>query len=167
MASQLQRIKELISAYEDFLETHPEDDSVDGFLDWSKGAVATDQEAFVQVGEYLDHVRNQNRQLLTLKRALKPFVQASPFSGLDDYYLLLEVQEKPGLLKKDLIASVGLEYSTGVEVVARLKKRALLRESFAPGDKRSRLVELTAKGASAVTDFTKSYEEIASSIFLQ
>ncbi len=164
MASQLQRIKELITAYEEFLEGQPEEDSIAAFLNQSGG-----KEVDVNMGSLgrdnaMDYLRSQNRQSLRVKRALKPLVQVSPFSSLDDYYLLLEIQENPSMLKKELIGLVGLEYSTGVEVILRLKKRSIVKESLAPGDKRARIVQLTAKGSSAVLAFTAEFEKIASDL---
>ncbi len=160
MSSQIQQIKKLITAYEEFLETNPANDSVEGFKEvLSSNSPNSSNEFGGQIREV--SYREQNRALLAIKGSLKPVIQGSQLSSLDDYYLLLDVQENPRLLKKQLINGLGLEYSTGVEMVARLKKRGILKESFAPGDKRSRLVELSPKGIIAVNDFTKQYNEIS------
>ncbi len=164
MASPLQRVKELIQAYEEFAATNPEDNSVESFVSWAKCSDDTNQQSNTIDVDPLVYLRDHNRLLLTVKRAVRPLVQASPFSGLDDYYLLLEVKETPGILKKELINRAGLEYSTGVEILARLKKRALIKEAFAPGDKRSRLVQLTAKGELAVDDFARQYNTEAQAV---
>lgn len=160
MSSQIQRVTELITAYESYLESQPTDQSVEGFIRWyAEKLDLVEKQAEAETTDKPKDFIEKYRSVLLLKHQTRPQIQASSLSGLDDYILMQDMQAHPNLVKKDLIALSGIEYSTAIEILVRLKKRGLIKELIAPHDKRSRLVALSAKGARVLAEFEEAFNQ--------
>ncbi len=80
--------------------------------------------------------------------AVAIFLQESGSAGVTpvQYAVLQSVANQPGIDQRSLARAAGLDTSTIAGVVDRLEDRALLQRSTPPGDRRVRLLHLTAEG---------------------
>lgn len=62
------------------------------------------------------------------------------------YSLMTVLAERPGLEQLDLATEIGVDRTTIGDVLVRMEKRALLRRTVSPNDRRAKLVRLTNKG---------------------
>jgi DNA-binding MarR family transcriptional regulator len=63
------------------------------------------------------------------------------------YSLMTVLAERPGLEQLDLANEIGVDRSTIGDVLIRMERRGLVRRRVSAGDRRAKLVQLTAKGA--------------------
>jgi DNA-binding MarR family transcriptional regulator len=63
------------------------------------------------------------------------------------YSLMTVLAERPDLEQLDLANEIGVDRTTIGDVLFRMQKRGLVRRRVSAGDRRAKLVQLTAKGA--------------------
>lgn len=69
-------------------------------------------------------------------------------SSIDDFLMLNTIFHKPGIAKKVLYEECVTEISTGSQIIKRLVRQGLIKETISPNDKRVTLLALTNKGTS-------------------
>lgn len=79
---------------------------------------------------------------LYAKKALEP----SPLNTLDEYGFLATLIPQPSLTKSELIQQNLMEFTSGIEIIKRLRRNGFLEEFPDPNDGRSRRVKLTEEG---------------------
>ncbi len=82
-------------------------------------------------------------------------IDLASFGLLNSVFLKKETQ------KSEAINSIFMEFSTGNDILARLKKKGLIEERNDPNDKRAKLVKLSAKGQKAVLSYRRELARIA------
>ncbi|MEO1021691.1 MAG: MarR family winged helix-turn-helix transcriptional regulator [Bacteroidota bacterium] len=70
-----------------------------------------------------------------------------PLVSIADFSILKTVEELKNPTKKDILARVIIEPSTGIESIKRLTKRGIFKEYNDQEDRRLKRVQLTAKGS--------------------
>lgn len=70
---------------------------------------------------------------------------------IEEYGILQTIKREKNPRKTEVIYANLFELSTGTDMLNRIKKRGLIKEYNDPGDKRSKRLELTAKGEKAAT----------------
>ncbi|MBC9932103.1 MarR family winged helix-turn-helix transcriptional regulator [Chitinophaga qingshengii] len=70
-----------------------------------------------------------------------------PDIELEWFYLLNIIKCKKEARKTDIINLGLLELSTGIDILNRMKKKALITEKNDPADKRAKLISITEKGS--------------------
>jgi DNA-binding MarR family transcriptional regulator len=80
--------------------------------------------------------------------AVAIFLQETEAHGLTpvQYAALSRVGLTPGVDQRTLAGSIGLDTSTTAGVIDRLEARGLMQRQASPGDRRVRLLTLTAEG---------------------
>ncbi|MCI4669304.1 MAG: winged helix DNA-binding protein [Bacteroidia bacterium] len=89
--------------------------------------------------------------LLTLlfraaKHYMKKALDDSPLSTMDEFGFLATLSEGDSMTKSELIHNNLLEFTSGIEIIKRLKNNGLIDESPDPMDKRSKRVKISEKG---------------------
>ncbi|NLR66454.1 MarR family transcriptional regulator [Chitinophaga varians] len=69
-----------------------------------------------------------------------------PDIELEWFYLLNIIKYKKEARKTDIISLCMMEQSTGIDILNRMKKKALITEKSDPADKRAKLINITEKG---------------------
>ncbi|QJB33024.1 MarR family transcriptional regulator [Chitinophaga oryzae] len=69
-----------------------------------------------------------------------------PDIELEWFYLLNIIKYKKEARKTDIISLCMMEQSTGIDILNRMKKKALITEKNDPADKRAKLISITDKG---------------------
>ncbi len=69
--------------------------------------------------------------------------------SLDDFGVLISLHPNGRLTKTETLKRCRLEKSSGNEVLKRLLRQQLIQETAHPADRRSKVIELTAKGSEA------------------
>jgi DNA-binding MarR family transcriptional regulator len=82
-------------------------------------------------------------------------IDLASFGLLNSVFLKKETQ------KSEAINNIFMEFSTGNDILARLKKKGLIEERSDPNDKRAKLVKLTSKGQKAVLSYRHDLAKIA------
>jgi len=77
------------------------------------------------------------------------------FGLLNSVYIKKETQ------KSEAINRIFMEFSSGNDMLARLKKKGLIKERNDPNDKRAKLVKLTSKGQKAILSYRHDLARIA------
>jgi DNA-binding MarR family transcriptional regulator len=70
---------------------------------------------------------------------------------IEEFGILLTIQQEKNPKKTEVIYANLFELSSGTDMLARLKKRELIKEYDDEEDKRSKRIELTTKGEKAIT----------------
>ncbi|NML42075.1 MarR family transcriptional regulator [Chitinophaga sp. G-6-1-13] len=76
----------------------------------------------------------------------KMMMKEWPDIELEWFYLLNVIKYKKEARKTDIISLCMMEQSTGIDILNRMKKRALITEKNDPADKRAKLISITEKG---------------------
>jgi len=84
------------------------------------------------------------------KHYIKKAFKNTDIKTIDEFGFLASLLRQKNLLKKDLINQHLLETSSGSEILKRLRSKELIEESTFYGDKRAKLVSLTAKGVETI-----------------
>jgi DNA-binding MarR family transcriptional regulator len=77
-------------------------------------------------------------------------LKGSELNQIEEYGILQTIKLENNPRKTDLIYANLLELSSGTDMLTRLKNRGLIKESEDKEDKRSKRIELTAKGEKAI-----------------
>jgi len=110
-----------------------------------KGAAVGSEEALYACQFDLSRVINRLSKLwmhFTLN-AMKPM----GLTSFDEFIFLMTVERIPSIRKKDLIYMHYIEISSGILIIDRLIKKALLEETMDELDKRSKKLTITQKGS--------------------
>ena len=141
----------LIERWEKFSEENPQND-IYAFAHWllaaKQGQLKETQSrpsepaagSAVQVAVLITSLRNY------LGMYVKPYVKELGFTKEHEYNFLYQVSKMHKPNKNDLSKENMVEFSTGREIIRRLKAKGLISEKTDPGDKRSAQLSLTAKG---------------------
>jgi DNA-binding MarR family transcriptional regulator len=71
---------------------------------------------------------------------------------IEEFGLLVTIKQEKNPRKTELIYANLFELSSGTDMLARMKKRGLIKEHDDKEDKRSKRIELTAKGEKAIKE---------------
>ncbi|MBN2639692.1 MAG: winged helix-turn-helix transcriptional regulator [Bacteroidales bacterium] len=92
-------------------------------------------------------------------RYLKQVFKDSHFKSIDEFGFLATLLKEGPLTKTELINKHLMEITTGVEIIKRLVKKGLIKESDDVTDKRSKIVILTNEGRKELfSAFNRMYE---------
>lgn len=91
----------------------------------------------------------------------KKALDKSPLNSLDEYGFLATLTAMPSLTKSELIQQNLLEFTSGIEIIKRLRKHGLIEEFPDPNDGRSRRVKLTEAGKAMFWDLKGEMELMA------
>ncbi len=97
---------------------------------------------------------------------LKTVLADSLFSTDMDFAFTAILQQYGPLSKMELIRKMVYEKSSGMEIIKRLIKNQLVRQTDNPSDKRSKLLELTDKGKNAIFEAYESASPAAKTVSL-
>lgn len=96
-----------------------------------------------------------------LRAALKSLDMKVP----EGFPFLASLYHYGEMRKTDLISFVLVEFSTGSEIMSRLKKQGLITEMQLETDKRAKIVAISEKGRSTIIPCLKKAAEIRSYLF--
>lgn len=96
-----------------------------------------------------------------LRAALKTLDMKVP----EGFPFLASLYHYGKMRKTDLIGFVLVEFSTGSEIMSRLKKQGLITEMHDEADKRARIVAISEKGRSVIAPCLKKVAGIRSYLF--
>ncbi|HWB91930.1 MAG TPA: winged helix DNA-binding protein [Puia sp.] len=136
-------LTELITAWEEYTATHPDNISVKAFCDnfLFKPTIADEEETSFSLARIIARLAAIQRACFQL--ALRDLPGIEP----EWYYFLNTIKELYEVRKTDVISiNLFLEPSTGIDILNRMIKAGLLKEDQDPEDRRARLLRLTAKG---------------------
>jgi DNA-binding MarR family transcriptional regulator len=78
--------------------------------------------------------------------------QISELKQVEDFYFLNSITQLKEVRKTDVINMMLFEMSSGMDIINRLRDKGLLQEKISSTDKRSKLLEPTAKGESVLQE---------------
>lgn len=93
------------------------------------------------------------------KHVLKKSLENHPDLFNEDFTYLLRLRDYSSLTKMQLIEKNAHEKQSGIEIIKRLVRNGLLKESPDKKDKRSTRISLTAKGKKVFQDCVKDLDE--------
>jgi len=147
----MNKTAEIVKCWAAFEEEHPEA----GIHDFFRYELIREREE-EKSGKFLGGVMPpQPDQVLAkvMDRIIKihsvyasDLLKSIDIGGMDEFLYLNNVQHLEKPRKIDVIHTNFNELSSGLLILERLKKKGLLTESADPGDKRSKLITLTAEG---------------------
>jgi DNA-binding MarR family transcriptional regulator len=82
----------------------------------------------------------------------KKFFDGLEINTLLEFAFLYSTSKKPGMKKSELINLHVVEYTTGIDMINRLKKQGLLTEIPDLEDKRSKKIEITREGKKTIME---------------
>lgn len=156
MKSKYQLAKKLIHELEEYeLEVGENEGNMESFSNWlSKRHGNHQRESWPEslgkpVGEY--DPSSVLSILLTLlfrsaKHYMKKVLEDSPLSTIDEFAFLATLINGDSLTKSELINNNLLEFTSGIEIIKRLKKNGFIEEFPDPEDKRSKRVQISNVG---------------------
>jgi DNA-binding MarR family transcriptional regulator len=74
-------------------------------------------------------------------------LRGTDLNQIEEFGILLTIQQEKNPKKTEIIYANLFELSSGTDMLNRMKKRGLIKEYMDKEDKRSKRIELTAKGA--------------------
>src|SRR6185312_5375387 len=77
-------------------------------------------------------------------------LKGTGINQIEEFGLLLSIQQQENLRKSDIIYSNLFELSSGTDMLNRLNKKGYITEQIDPDDKRSKTMKLTPEGESVV-----------------
>jgi DNA-binding MarR family transcriptional regulator len=95
------------------------------------------------------------------KHYVKKAFEGTSLKTLDEFGFLATLLRKESLLKNELIRTHLLEISSGSEVIKRLVKNGLIKESTDKNDKRAKRVSLTPKGVKEIMNAFGSMHKVS------
>lgn len=155
----LQGLLPYIEDYENNSET--QQPSVDGFAEWLNIQLA--EEIELKHGEmdkdfskqqYFSPDESAEIEISTLishlykftKHYSKKILDSTVLSTLEDFGFMATLMQGRGMSRTELIGKHVIEFTSGTEVIKRLKKHELIEESRDTRDKRCKILSITDKG---------------------
>lgn len=144
-------VVELITEWDKYERKHPGASIADfcshymmenGFLAQTEKQVAntTDQNIDHQISSQIAQLHAIH--IVYAKTALKEI----PEIELEWFYLMKTIAEQKEIRKSEVVSTLFMEPSTGIDILNRIKKAGLITERIDPSDKRAKLVKLSSKG---------------------
>lgn len=88
-------------------------------------------------------------------------LKGTALNQIEEFGILQTIKKEKNPKKTEVIYANLFELSSGTDMLNRLKKRGLIKESADKEDKRSKRIELTAKGEKAINECTRRIEKNA------
>jgi DNA-binding MarR family transcriptional regulator len=146
---------ELVTAWAVYEEKHP-DGNVDDFCRYHLAHQVEKKNKGTLVGGVVPNLtdglllkiigRISKLNMLYANMALK----GTEVNQIEEFGMLVTIRQNKNPKKTEVIYANLFELSSGTDMLNRLKKRGLIKESNDKEDKRSKRVELTVKGEKAV-----------------
>lgn len=88
-------------------------------------------------------------------------------SQLEEFGMLLSIQQYPGMKKTEIIYSNLFELSSGTDMLARMMKKGLITEHPDKEDKRAKRLKITAAGDAVIEACKKRISKVAAMMMLE
>lgn len=88
-------------------------------------------------------------------------LKGTELNQIEEFGILQTIRKEKNPKKTEVIYANLFELSSGTDMLNRMKKRGLIKESADKDDKRSKRIELTVKGAEVASSCTKIIEKNA------
>jgi MarR family transcriptional regulator, lower aerobic nicotinate degradation pathway regulator len=146
-----QLLQTLLPLLEQYERQHPASDGLAHFAAWLTRQTTPETQGPETAGapeqrlaQLLAHQHRYAR--LYARKAL----ENSPMNTWDEYHYLLELGLNPGISKIELIQRNRHEKPTGMDIIRRLLADGLIEQANDPRDKRSKVLQLSAAGQTAL-----------------
>ncbi len=156
----------LLSSWEEYLTIEPSG-SIEGFARWiltrqPQAPIPSPAPPTTTPASNLDDNTQSSLLIARLHRIMrvlsKPAIKSIGFTKDLEFAVLVHVAILNRPNKKELCRELLIENSTGVEITKRLAKKGFIFEHPDPKDRRSALLNLTAKGKKTIME---GYEKLA------
>lgn len=97
------------------------------------------------------------------KHYIKKVLEGSPLSTMDEFAFLATLSHGNSMTKSELIQKNLLEFTSGIEIIKRLKKNGYIEEFPDPEDGRSKRVQISSSGKAVFFQLLEPME-VASTI---
>lgn len=92
---------------------------------------------------------------------MKKAIDGSALSSADDWGFLMNLLDKDGQTKMELIESQIFEKTSGMEVINRLIRQGFIAQEQGTSDKRSKQLHITEQGSSVAFGVMQSMQQVA------
>ena len=96
------------------------------------------------------------------KHYIKKVLEDSPLTTMDEFAFLATLSEGESMTKSELIHNNMLEFTSGIEIIKRLKKYGYVIEFSDPEDKRSKRVQISEAGKGIFFSLLKPMDLVSS-----
>ena len=161
----MEPLVELVSAWQEYSQ-RTSHTSVEDFCNY----YLSGRKKSLQRDKYID--LNLARQLGKANSLLKLYFRRAlkQISDVElEWYYFLDAIATAGEIRKNDIVSFRLlgEPTTGIDILNRMLKAALIKERVDPEDKRARLIMLTSKGKDHLSKLSSLFNEVSKHVFSQ
>jgi DNA-binding MarR family transcriptional regulator len=130
----------------------------------TKGAVNLDSDRFKRDSESRQYAAQAGYLIARLSRFArmygKPIVQRYNLNSMDDFGFLATIDRFKSIGKKEVCDRSLTEFTTGIDIIKRLKKLSYIKENINQKDKRERLLSLTEPGKKALYAMLNDFREL-------
>jgi DNA-binding MarR family transcriptional regulator len=160
----MNKTAELVSKFAAFDDKYP-DASLEDFARYlvAKEKTVTVDNADIRPDTLLAKVIGRIMRLNTFYANLA--LKSIGLGGLEEYTYLLSIQLNGDPMKTELINQNFHELSSGLLIIGRLIKKALIAEKNDPADRRSKRISLTKAGLSKLNEAKKALAKVSHLFF--
>lgn len=158
---------EVVKAWAAFEEQYPQaniEDFCRHYLAHYQAALATTEEC-TDCNSHFELSRMINQLSRLWMHFTQTEIRPHNLLNFDEFAFLYTVDASDSIRKKDIIYMHFIEISSGLLVIDRLVKKAMLKETVDESDKRSKLLTITKKGSKVLKEARAATTKVAEQMY--